>query len=519
MNIFKTEIDDGLEEKIKTTSSICYASLVEPIGSKNSENKIEINYSSKADIKDSDLYYVQSILVTSSWNKNDDIFDHIEVWNARSTPNHKPTNLEHDEKIIIGHITSNWPMTDEGVLIDENTPINNLPKKFHILTGSVIYTGFTDPVLKARSSQLISEIEDGTKYVSMECFFRGFDYGLVDKSTGNYTILSRNDDTSYLTKYLRAYGGLGEHENYKIGRVLRQITFSGKGFVNKPANPESIIFSKENTNFNPFVSSNDMKEIIESEKKSKISEESVLSNQANLQEIDMNHENQINELKLELENAKNQLTETLTQLQAKDAKTTEYLNKLGVTEEDKKKMKAEFDELFAQQVENSNKLEAELKAVNSSLLTEKEQLVAKIQELESQLSSANETISSYKEKEAEMMKKEKMMKRQACLVDAGIDQDAIATTLEKFDSLDDTTFEAMVSLIKSNKSNGSEETVSKTEKVEKQTASEILETAEPVEEAPVNIESETVASDLENTRAALVDFVYHRLGKKLKKGE
>ena len=78
----------------------------------------------------------------------------------------------------------------------------------------------------------------------MECYFKGFDYGLTDKVTGDYKVLARNDSTAYLTKYLKAYGGQGEHDNYKIGRVLRNITFSGKGFVNKPANPDSIIFNK-----------------------------------------------------------------------------------------------------------------------------------------------------------------------------------------------------------------------------------------------------------------------------------
>ncbi|MFM7978320.1 MAG: hypothetical protein ACKPKO_03310, partial [Candidatus Fonsibacter sp.] len=78
-----------------------------------------------AALEDKDLYYVQSILVTSSWNKNDDIFDSEEVWTAKDTPSHKPTNLEHDENTIIGHIVANWPMTEDGILIDNNTPIDN----------------------------------------------------------------------------------------------------------------------------------------------------------------------------------------------------------------------------------------------------------------------------------------------------------------------------------------------------------------------------------------------------------
>ena len=211
MKIFKQELDDGLEQILSTTASICYAS--EALPSINySKHNIE-NIKSLAALNDSDLYYVQSILVSSSWNKNDDIFDKAEVWKARNTPEDKPTNLEHNEAVIIGHITSNWPITEDGNFINENIDINDLPEKYHILTGSVIYKAFSNDDLKKRSEKLISEIENGTKYVSMECFFKGFDYGLINKTNGAYKILTRNENTAYLTKYLRAYGGQGEHDN------------------------------------------------------------------------------------------------------------------------------------------------------------------------------------------------------------------------------------------------------------------------------------------------------------------
>ena len=245
MEIFDTEISDGLEEQIKASASIAYASLACKCDEDDSKN---ITVKSSASINDNDLYYVQSILVSSSWNKNDDIFDKAEVWEARKTPEDKPTNLEHDENLIIGHITSNWPIDEQGMPISENTSIADIPEKFHILTGSVIYRAFTSPDLKARAEKLIEEIEAGEKYVSMECYFQGFDYGLINKQTGEYKVLNRNNSTAYLTKFLRAYGGSGEHENYQIGRVLRNITFSGKGFVDKPANPDSIIFTKETIN-------------------------------------------------------------------------------------------------------------------------------------------------------------------------------------------------------------------------------------------------------------------------------
>jgi hypothetical protein len=514
MNIFQQEINDGLSDALKSTASISYASLVQPLFSKTIASDQILSYKTLAGINDNDLYYVQSILVTSSWNKNDDIFDNIEIWNARGTPNHKPTNLEHDESMIIGHITSNWPMTEDGVLIDENTPIENLPKKFHILTGSVIYTGFTDQELKDRSTKLIAEIENGTKYVSMECFFKGFDYGLINKNSGEYKVLSRNEETSYLTKYLRAYGGLGEHEDYKIGRVLRNITFSGKGFVDRPANPESIIFNKDSIKIGKAESSLDSKK----EKNTEFSEESVSNNKANLQETDMNLETQIADLKAELELTKSQLAEVNTQLQAKDAQTTEYMNKLGVTEEDKKKMKAEFDAILEQEIAARKQAEEAMKT--------------KCEELEAALTSANETVAAYKSKEEEMMKKEKMMKRKASLLSAGLDEETVASTLEKFELLDDVAFEAVTSLVIAAKKvvpMGKQGVKAEDSEVEQQaesesnsaseTDTEILENAEPVKEAALSVGSETTVSEIENTRAALIDFVYNRLGKKLNKGE
>ena len=127
MKIFKYEIADGLEAILSAKANISYASVAEPFVSKH---KLPIVLDKTlASVDDSDLYYTQSILVSSSWNKNDDIFDKNEVWAARHSPEDKPTNLEHDESVIIGHIVSNWPINEDGSLIDENTSVENLPEK------------------------------------------------------------------------------------------------------------------------------------------------------------------------------------------------------------------------------------------------------------------------------------------------------------------------------------------------------------------------------------------------------
>lgn len=93
--------------------------------------------------------------------------------------------------------------------------------------------------------QTIAEIKAGDWFVSMEAMFRGFDYAV--RSMGRDAIIPRTADSAFLTKHLRQYGGAGVYvdpatnNKYELGRVLRNITFSGKGLVRKPANPESVI--------------------------------------------------------------------------------------------------------------------------------------------------------------------------------------------------------------------------------------------------------------------------------------
>lgn len=502
MQIFEKEISDGLESAIKATASISYASHVEPSTANNHNIK---HIKSLASLSDSDLYYVQSILVSSTWNKNDDIFDASEIWLARHTPEDKPTNLEHDEHLIIGHITANWPITDDGVLIDENTPMENLPEKFHILTGSVIYKAFSSLVLKDRADKLIAEIESGNKYVSMECYFKGFDYGLQNKETGNYKILARNEETAFLTKHLRSYGGMGEHDGYRIGRVLRGITFSGKGFVDKPANPDSVIFTK------------DIFEVENTVDLTEKNDELILSGVSNITST-FNSEN--NTMSLDNETvpqdvaelkSKTEATNDCSDLVAKSAelqdKTTELETVVKAKDEELLKMKADFEQSLADA---------------NSTLAQRDEEISKIKE---ELTAALEAISGYQTKEAEMMKKEKKMKRMASLIEAGIDSEVATSTVDKFESLDDDAFEAMTSLFagkmppwldKEKDKKGTEKKKASEEIVADES---VLDSAVPEETVDLGVGSETDATEVSSTRAALVDFVCNRLGKTLNKGE
>ena len=195
--------------------------------------------------RDNDLYYTKSIFVTTNWNKNDDVFDKVETWAARHTPTHKPTNVEHNEKKLVGHITNCWAMTTDSQVIPDNTIVDDLPNIYHLVNGAVIYRGWRNDELASMAKNLIEQIEKGEKFVSMECMFTDFNYAILN-SEGKCDIIPRNENSAWMTKHLRVYGGTGEYDGYKIGRILRNITFSGKGYVDRPANPDSIIFNNAN---------------------------------------------------------------------------------------------------------------------------------------------------------------------------------------------------------------------------------------------------------------------------------
>ena len=251
MQIFKSEIKDGLGDKIQN-NSIAFCSEATPY----IPTEIDINNCKSikaiAENKDQmDLYYIKSILASVGWNKNDDVFDPVETWKAKSTPEDKQFNYMHDETDIIGHITSCYASDADGNILPDFNDMSQVPSMFDIVTGSVLYTSWSSPELKNRMRSIIADIQNGeTWHVSMECLFPQFDYALID-SSGSTKVVRREETSAFLTKHLRAYGGTGEYNGYKVGRLLRSFSFSGVGLVKKPANPRSVILNyQKSINFN-----------------------------------------------------------------------------------------------------------------------------------------------------------------------------------------------------------------------------------------------------------------------------
>lgn len=411
MKIYAQEEKDGIADLIKNNTVACCAiaetdnnpstesvEKLQKVLAENSENNDLALAENKEQI---DLYYLKSILVSTGWNKNDDVFDPAELWEARSTPEDKPFNFMHNEKDIIGHITANEVVDFDGNAISEDSEV---PDKFNILTSAVVYTEWSDPEQRQRMHKIVSEIEDGKWFVSMECLFPDFDYALKS-AAGETKVIKRNEASAFLTKHLRSYGGDGKYEDYQVGRLLRNLSFSGKGLVSKPANPRSVILEG-----NDFFDE---------------SQAQVLTI-SSLKENDMsdNYEMQVNDLRAELAEAK---------------AANEALKEKVVAEQ-----KAEFEERI-------QALEATIAEQASSISEKEEALAAKETELteaQEALAAKDEDMKKKMEELREMKKKEAMNKRKAQLEEAGFEAEEALATVAEFEHLDDETFDKIVAMQK-----------------------------------------------------------------------
>jgi len=446
MKIYQSEIESGLSDLIQN-NTVAYCAQANLHKGSIEAAKVVIN---DADVlekivaqnKDQmDLYYLESILVSTGWNKNDDVFSAQETWAARNTPEDKQFNFMHNEDDIIGHITGSYVVDRDGGRLG---PDSIAPDQFDIVTQAVLYTSWSGEEKRERMKKIIAEIEEGQWFVSMECLFPAFDYAL-QTTEGQTKIIERNEASAFLTKHLRAYGGEGIYENYRIGRLLRNLAFSGKGLVSKPANPRSIILDK-----------NDLFD----ESKSQILTISSIK-EINMSDVDK----QVEDLRAEL-------------AQAKEA--NEALKEKVLAEQ-----QAEF--------------ESKIQELEATIAEQAESLTAKDATITEQAEAIKNGEKDMKEKMEElrdMKKKEAMMKRKAQLEEAGLDSEEASATVESFDGVDDQAFEAVVAVMKKKYADmhGDKDKKDKEEKDAKAEIEEELDPAEASEEVLEEAEaSEEVA--------------------------
>lgn len=362
ITIYQTEINDGLESVIRENStSLAYAKAKVAT---DSESKSIQKVLASANPNQRDLFYLTSILVSTGWNKNDEVFDKAQSWIARNTPVDKQFNFMHDEGDIIGHITSSHVVDMQGNLIPDNTPIDQLPDDFEIIVGSVLYSAWSDKDRQERMSKIIAGIMNGDWFVSMECLIPDFDYAIITPDN-EQKVVARTEDTSFLSKYLKAYGGDGIYQDHKIGRMPKNFLFSGKGLVDNPANERSVILDinqrDDILNFIGTVAS--VTELPKQEKLmsteiSKTEYDRVVAEKdkiaATLEEIKASNEKQTNERVAALQDDVEALSKSVAEISEKHKQAEELASAKAATieklEKDLADAKAELDESKAELV-------------------------------------------------------------------------------------------------------------------------------------------------------------------------
>ena len=480
IQIFQKEIEDGISDQVQSTASVAYLS---PFTVKAEEftsevEKSEIEKLLADENKQHDLYYLESVLVSTNWNRNDDVFLADVTWAARNTPEDKPFNFMHDENDIIGHIIGSYVTDTEGNRISDDQ--EETPANFDIITRAVLYNSWMNEENKERMDNIIAEIDEDKWFVSMECLFAGFDYAVIDKA-GSQQLVTRSDDSSFLTKHLRAYGGTGEYEGYKVGRALRDISFSGKGLVSNPANPRSIILNSKSIAFSVDGFST-MKETNMSE--SQVQEEQVVEEPVVAEE----------------------LTEEVVETVEADAVTDNSTEATEVAEEVSETVAEETDDTTAKHYkvddQKKKKKEDEAKASLEEALKSAE---AKIAALEAVVAKSAQDLKQAESEMYDMKKKQKEEKRKAALIEAGVSADELDATLASFGALDDEAFDAVVNLYARKSVVATDVKEEATEQAEAE-ATEIFDEVETSEATLVEAEAEEV-DEIAATRASIADYI------------
>lgn len=423
------------------------------LASLETEERIKTDLSKVIDDPHPDLLYGSAILVSANMNLNDDIFVQEELWAARNTPVGTPYNVEHESTDIIGHIFASRAVDNDGNTL-EDMPVDDT---FHIEVSFAMYK-FIFPDL---AESIISKAEAGEQAVSMECILEDFDYGIID-SKGTLNIVARNEETAFLTKKLRVYGGTGNYQGNKIGRVLKSIRFVGMGTVATPANPNSEYLQFLVSAKNKFNLYKDLEELDKTN--------------AFLYKDERGKAMTIKTI----EEAQVIIEELEAKVSDKEASVSELAEKTETLEAEKKELEKSVSELTSNLEAETTKVGAaqqKFDEVKASL----EEKDAKYDELEKSHTEATEKL--------EKIEKEKTLAdRLAKLEELGVkDQDP-----EKIGNMDEATFASTVSFVESLEISQATEQVEQesTEEVDAETqASETLDNVEENQEQEDNQEA------------------------------
>jgi uncharacterized protein YukE len=173
----------------------------------------------------------------NTFNRNGDGIDTSTAMAIKDYFIHKPTNIEHDKKKVVGHIVSTGFSSIEDSSIIKDLDSGNL-NPFNLSMGAVVYASANKEFAKLVEDSVNPE---GDKYMKISASWElGFNDYLIAAGSENLNeaeIISEEKHIKELSQYLKAFDGDGKLKDgtpiYRL--VVGEVYPLGIGFTANPA--------------------------------------------------------------------------------------------------------------------------------------------------------------------------------------------------------------------------------------------------------------------------------------------
>lgn len=183
------------------------------------------------------LGVVFNAAVANKFNKNGDGIDSKTAVAIKDYFIHKPTNIEHNKKNIVGHIVGASLSDFETNELIESSDAEKLSESFNIALSAVIYRSVNPDFAELVEN---SVDEDDSNYqavsASWEIGFNDYAIAIGGKDLGTCQIIVGQEKDHY-AQYLKCHGGNGRtEEGQEVNRlIIGDIYPIGIGFTANPA--------------------------------------------------------------------------------------------------------------------------------------------------------------------------------------------------------------------------------------------------------------------------------------------
>lgn len=179
-----------------------------------------------------DLLFFKAVYLTSGANLNHTYFDKAELVKSIDTVANKAMDIEHEEQGVVGHIYAASFFDSDKESSIEACDVENYDGRVDVVIAGVVY--------KDRFPKLAADIAKGKWYVSMETYYDSFDIKIGDvlldyNTASSLGIVDLVGQEVVLKKSGEVFA------SGVANKVVRNLHFSGGGFVKNPAEPRAVV--------------------------------------------------------------------------------------------------------------------------------------------------------------------------------------------------------------------------------------------------------------------------------------